>query len=383
MDFNLTSEQIAFQKLAAEFARNHMAPYAAMWDREHIFPLPTLRLAADLGFAGIYIRDDVGGANLSRLDAALIFEQLATACPSTAAYLSIHNMVSWLIDAYGTPEQRQCWLPKLARMQLLGSYCLTEPHAGSDAAALTTNATREGNDYIINGCKAFISGGTTSDLYLCMVRTSELGAKGITCLIIEKDRPGISFGKQETKLGWHSQSTSMVFFTNCRVPVTNLIGSENEGFKIALHALDGGRVNIAACSLGGAKACLESARQYMHEREQFNQKLVTFQTLQFTFSDMFTALESARLLTYRAATSLDQKHPDKTIHCAMAKQIASEIGFKIADQSLQIYGGYGYLNDYPIERYFRDLRVHRILEGTNEIMRLIIARQCLQLGYSL
>lgn len=377
MDFTFTDEQQAFQKLARDFAANEMQPFAKEWDEKHIFPIETFKKAATLGLAGLCVRHDVGGSQLSRLDSAIIFEELAHACVSTAAYLSIHNMVAWLIDTYANDTLRQQWLPRLTTMELFGSYCLTEPGSGSDAASLKTTAVKKDNHYIVNGTKAFISGGSVSDIYACMVRTGSEGPKGISCLLIEKSTPGLSFGKKEMKLGWHSQPTTMVFFDNCKIPAENLIGNEGQGFNIALHALNGGRINIAACSLGGAKACLNLARQHMHERQQFKQKLAEFEALQFKFADMFTALESARLLVYKAATALDQYHPNAALYCAMAKRLASDNGFQICNDALQIFGGYGYMTEYPLERYFRDLRVHQILEGTNEIMRLIIARKTL------
>lgn len=375
MDFKLTEDQIAFQELARRFAQAEMLPQAKEWDEKNIFPVETLRKAAALGFASLTVPMDMGGTGLKRLDSALIFEELAAACPSTAAYLSIHNMVSSLIDHYGSPALRQSWLPKLATMEVLSSYCLTEPNAGSDAASLKTSALRSGDAYVLNGTKAFISGGSVSDIYVCMVRTGDEGPQGISCLLIEKDRPGLSFGKKEVKLGWHSQPTTMVFFENCRIPVENRIGAEGQGFKIALSALNGGRINIAACSLGGAKKCLSLARQYMLERRQFKKKLMEFEALQFKFADLLTAWESARLMVYRAAVALDEQDPHAIYYCAMAKLLATDNCFSICDEALQIFGGYGYLNDYPIERYFRDLRVHKILEGSNEIMRLIISRQ--------
>lgn len=377
MDFNFTEEQQSFQQLAHEFAEHEMLPYAKEWDEKHIFPVTTLRKAAELGFAALCVRNDVGGTQLSRLDCALIFEELATACPSTAAYLSIHNMVGWLIDTYANEQLRQTFLPRMVTMESLASYCLTEPSAGSDAASLKTTAVKAGDDYIINGAKAFISGGSATDIYVCMVRTGETGAKGISCLLVEKDTPGLSFGKKEIKLGWHSQPTTMVFFENCRVPAKQLIGAEGQGFNIALSALNGGRLNIAACSLGGAKACLRYAKNHLHERQQFNKKLMEFQALQFKFADMFTHLEAARLMVHRAAHALDQKNSSAPMYCAMAKRLATDTGFQICHEALQLFGGYGYMCEYPIERYFRDLRVHQILEGTNEIMRLIIARSVL------
>src|SRR3990167_10744666 len=375
MNFNLTEEQQAIREMARNFADKQMAPHAAKWDAEFIFPADTLRQAAALGLAAIYVRPDVGGSELSRLDSTIIFEELATACPSTAAYLSIHNMVGWLIDTYANESLRQHWLPQLASMDCFSSYCLTEPHAGSDAASLTTTALRENDYYILNGAKAFISGGSHSDIYICMVRTSPDGADGISCLLVEKERECISFGKPEKKMGWHSQPTTAVYFENCRVPISNRIGEEGKGFKIALSALNGGRLNIAACSLGGAKQCLQLTRRYMLERKQFQKTLSEFEALQFSFADMMTELDASRLMVYRGAHALDHKHPRAILYCAMAKRLATDLCFQICNQTLQIHGGYGYLRDYPIERYFRDLRVHQILEGTNEIMRLIIAKQ--------
>lgn len=378
MNFELNEEQNAIRDMARDFAEQEMAPFAAEWDEKHIFPVETLRKAAALGLAAIYVNPDVGGSGLSRLDSAIIFEELSAACPSTAAYISIHNMVGWLIDQYGSDALRTHWLPKLATMEVLTSYCLTEPSSGSDAASLKTTAQRDGDSYILNGAKAFISGGSTSDLYAVMVRTGDASPKGITCVLVEKDRAGLSFGKREEKLGWHSQPTTTVFFENCRIPVTNRVGEEGMGFKIALNALNGGRVNIAACSLGGARQCITNTRQYLLERTQFKQKLADFEALQFRFADMATDLEASRLMVHRAATSLDTKHPDAIMHCAMAKRLATDLCFNICNQALQLHGGYGYIREYPIERYFRDLRVHQILEGTNEIMRLIISRQVFQ-----
>ena|SRR3990167_6993813 len=383
MNFSLTQDQISMREMARQFAEHEMAPLASEWDEKCIFPIETLRKAAALGLATIYVRSDVGGSELSRLDSALVFEELATACPSTAAYLSIHNMVAWLIDYYGNDQLRKLWLPKLATMDILSSYCLTEPSSGSDAASLKTTAVRNGDDYILNGTKAFISGGSVSDLYACMVRTGDDGPKGITCVMVEKNTPGISFGKQEKKLGWHSQPTTMVFFENCRVPMRHRIGQEGQGFNIALSALNGGRINIAACSLGGAKQCITFAQQYMRERTQFKQKLAEFEALQFKLADMLTEFESARLMTYRAASALDQQDPSAIMYCAMAKRLTTDLCFDICNQALQLYGGYGYMREYPIERYVRDLRVHQILEGTNEIMRLIIAKQAFQEGFEL
>jgi butyryl-CoA dehydrogenase len=377
MDFGLTDDQQAFQRLARDFAINEMAPFAKEWDEHHIFPVPTLRKAAELGLAALYVREDVGGTQLSRVDGAVIFEELSTGCVSTAAYLTIHNMVGWLIDQYANETLRKTWLPKLARMDLLSSYCLTEPDSGSDAASLKTTAVRDGDDYILNGTKAFISGGSVSDLYAVMARTGEDGPKGISCILVKNGTPGLSFGKKESKLGWHSQPTTMVFFENCRVPASNLVGEEGQGFNIALSALNGGRVNIAACALGGAKACLQLAKKHMNERRQFKKKLTDFQALQFRFADMLTDLEASRLMIHRAAHALDIKDPNAFMYCAMAKRLATDNAFSICNDTLQIFGGYGYICEYPIERYFRDLRVHQILEGTNEIMRLIISRHAL------
>ena len=378
MDFELNTEQAAFQAMARDFAANEFAPHAALWDRDKVFPVDALRKAAALGFGGIYVAEDVGGSGLARLDAALIFEALASACASTSAYLSIHNMANWMVDAFGNDAQRQKWLPGLSTMELLASYCLTEPGSGSDAAALKTRAVRDGDDYVLNGSKAFISGAGSTDLYVTMVRTGEDGPRGISCLAIEKDSPGLSFGAQENKLGWHSQPTAMVNFEDCRVPLANRIGDEGQGFRIAMAGLDGGRINIAACSLGAAAASLEVAREHLLVREQFGRKLADFQALQFKLADMATELEAARLMIYNAAAKLDAKAPDATQACAMAKRFATDAGFNVCNDALQLLGGYGYLMDHPVERHLRDLRVHQILEGTNEIMRVIIARGLLK-----
>lgn len=375
MDFSLTQEQNVMRAMAQEFAKNEIAPFANEWDEKHLFPIETLRKAAALGLAAMTVSSTVGGTELHRLDSTIIFEELATACPTTAAYLSIHNMVGWLIDTYADESLRKQWLPRLASMDVFSSYCLTEPSSGSDAASLKTSAVQKGDDYIVNGSKAFICGGSVSDIYVCMVRTGEEGSKGISCLLIEKDSPGISFGKREEKLGWRNLPTTMVYFENCRVPIRNRIGAEGQGFKIALNALNGGRINIAACSLGGAKKCLTLTRQYMLERTQFKQKLADFEALQFKFADMLTNFEASRMMVHRAAVALDQQDPKAALYCAMAKRMATDLCFDICNQALQLHGGYGYIRDYAIERYFRDLRVHQILEGTNEIMRLIIARQ--------
>lgn len=377
MDFNLTEDQTAFQDAARRFAADKLAPHAAKWDEESIFPVDVMREAAALGFAGIYVSEDVGGSALTRTDAALIFEALAKGCTSTSAFMSIHNMSGWMIDRFGSEEQRQQWLPDLTSMAKIASYCLTEPGSGSDAAALSTKAVRDGEDYVLNGGKAFISGAGVSDVYVTMVRTGADGPKGVSCLIIPKDTPGLSFGKVERKMGWNSQPTAQVLFEGARVPVANRVGTEGEGFKIAMAGLDGGRINIAACSIGTAQGALDAAMAYMDERKAFGQRLADFQALQFKAADMATNLDAARLMTYRAARSLDAKSPDATLHCAMAKRFATDAGFDICNEALQIHGGYGYLKDFPLERHVRDVRVHQILEGTNEIMRVIIARKLL------
>jgi alkylation response protein AidB-like acyl-CoA dehydrogenase len=378
MDFALSDEQRAFEATARQFAHDEWLPNAPGWDEREEFPEAALRTAAALGFAGIYVGEEFGGSGLSRLDATIIFEELAGACVSTAAFLSIHNMAAWMIDRFGSREQRARFLPKLMPMAHFVSYCLTEPGSGSDAAALQTRARRDGDDYVLNGTKAFISGGGRSDLYVTMVRTGEAGPKGISCLVVENGTPGLSFGKPEKKLGWHSQPTAMVNFADCRVPVHNRLGAEGDGFTIAMMGLDGGRLNIGACSLGGARASMEAARAYMLERRQFGQRLADFQALQFALADMATELDAARLMLRRAAASLDNGDPDATLHCAMAKRLATDAGFRVCNEALQLHGGYGYLKDFAIERYLRDVRVNQILEGTNEIMRVIIARRLLR-----
>ncbi len=377
MDFNLTEHQSAFRATARDFARAALMPHAREWDEKEIFPVEALREAATLGFGGIYVGEDVGGSALTRLDAAIIFEELAQGCPSTAAYISIHNMAAWMIDAYGNAALRKRFLPRLCNMQHFASYCLTEPDSGSDAASLKTTAVRDGDCYVLNGTKAFISGGGVSDIYACMVRTGGNGPKGISCIVVEKDAPGISFGVQEKKLGWKSQPTAMVIFENCRVPASNLVGKEGEGFSIAMSGLDGGRINIAACSIGGAQFCLDATVAYMRERKQFGQKLTDFQALRFRIADYATQIEAARLMVHRAAAAVTNGEPVATHLAAMAKKFATDAGFEVANGCLQLHGGYGYLRDYPIERVMRDLRVHQILEGTNEIMRLIVSRNLL------
>jgi alkylation response protein AidB-like acyl-CoA dehydrogenase len=372
--FSLTEDQIAIRDMAQDFAAETLAPHAARWDEEKHFPIEEMRAAAALGMGGIYIRDDVGGSGLSRLDAALIFEALSTGCPTVAAYISIHNMCAWMIDRYGADEQRQRFLPKLCTMEHLASYCLTEPGAGSHAPALKTKAVLDGDHYVLDGQKQFISGAGVSDIYVVMARTGEAGPGGISTIVVEKDTPGLSFGANEKKMGWNAQPTRAVIFENCRVPVANRLGPEGIGFKIAMAGLDGGRLNIGACSLGGAQGALDRSIAYAKERKAFGSRIADFQALQFKLADMATELEAARSLLWRAAAALDAKTPDATKLCAMAKRIATDTGFEVANHALQIHGGYGYLADYGIEKIVRDLRVHQILEGTNEVMRMIVAR---------
>src|ERR1700742_3140981 len=377
MDFDLTEEQRAFQATARQFARDDMMPHARNWDEGEVFPVDALRKAAALGFGGIYVKEDVGGSALSRFDSTIIFEELAQGCTSTGAYISIHNMAAWMIDAFGGLAQRKKFLPKLCTMEHFASYCLTEPGSGSDAASLVTRARRDGEHYVLDGAKAFISGGGVSDIYVVMARTGESGPRGISCIVVEKGTPGLSFGAQEKKLGWKSQPTAMVMFENCRVPVANRIGREGEGFKIAMGGLDGGRLNIAACSIGGAQFCLDRTIAYMRERKQFGQRLADFQALRFRLADYATELEAARLMVRRAAVAVGNKEPGGTRLAAMAKRFATDIGFDAVNGCLQLHGGYGYLRDHPIERVLRDVRVHQILEGTNEVMRLIVSRDIL------
>ncbi len=377
MDFSLTEEQRAFQTTARQFAREEMMPHARDWDEGEVFPVEALRKAAALGFGGICVKEDVSGSALTRLDAALIFEELAQGCTSTAAYISIHNMAAWMIDAFGNETVRQKFLPKLCTMEHFASYCLTEPGAGSDAASLTTRARRDGEHYVLDGAKAFISGGGRSDIYVVMARTGEAGPRGISCIVVENGTPGLSFSAQEKKLGWKTQPTAMVIFENCRVPVANRIGIEGQGFKIAMAGLDGGRLNIGACSLGGAQFCLDRTVKYMKERKQFGSRLADFQALQFRVADYATELEAARLLLHRAALAVGEGDGQATRLAAQAKRLATDTGFEVVNGCLQLHGGYGYLRDHPIERVLRDVRVHQILEGTNEIMRLIISRAML------
>ncbi len=375
MDFTLSDDQRAIEEAARAFAQAEFAPNSAAWDEARHFPVEVLRKAAALGFAGIYIGEDVGGSALTRLDASIVFEALSYGDVASAAYLTIHNMASWMIDRFGSDELRRRYLPRLTTMELVASYCLTEPGSGSDAGALRTTARLEGGHYVLSGSKAFISGGGVSDLYVVMARTGEAGAKGVSAIVVEAGTPGLSFGAQERKMGWNAQPTAQVNFDNVRVPVENRIGQEGEGFRFAMMGLDGGRLNIASCSLGGAAFALDTAHAYMIERRQFGKPLAEFQALQFKIADMATELEAARLMVRRAADALDRRDPQATKLCAMAKRFATDAGFEIANQALQLHGGYGYLKDYPLERVVRDLRVHQILEGTNEIMRVIIARE--------
>jgi butyryl-CoA dehydrogenase len=378
MQFALDEDQIAVRDMARSFAAENIAPHALRWDEEKYFPVEVMREAADLGMGGIYIRDDVGGSGLSRLHAALIFEALATGCPTVSAFISIHNMASWMIDTFGTEAQRQAYLPKLCSMELIASYCLTEPGAGSDAAALRTRAVRDDDHYVLNGQKQFISGAGATGLLVVMVRTGGEGAGGISTLVIDANTPGVSFGANERKMGWNAQPTRAVIFENARVPVANRLGEEGIGFKIAMAGLDGGRLNIAACSLGGAQSALDKSLAYMKERKAFGKRLDEFQALQFRLADMAIELEAARTFVWRAAAALDRKDSDATMLCAMAKRFGTDVGFEVANQALQLHGGYGYLSEYGIEKIVRDLRVHQILEGTNEIMRLIVSRKLIE-----
>jgi len=376
--FDLTDEQRQIQEMAQAFTDDAITPHAGEWDEKHIFPRDTIRAAAELGFGSIYVSEESGGIGLGRLEAALIMEAMAYGCPSTSAFISIHNMAAWMIDRFGSATVKQKYLPSMVTMERMGSYCLTEPGSGSDAAALKTRAVKEGDSYIVSGSKAFISGGGENEVYVTMVRTGQEGPKGISCLVIEKDMPGVSFGAQEKKLGWHSQPTAQVNFDEVRVPAENLVGAEGEGFRIAMMGLDGGRLNIGACSLGGAQRCLDEAISYTKERKQFGQPIADFQATQFTLADMETELQAARMLLYAAAVKVTENAPDKSRFAAMAKRLATDTGSSVVDRALQLHGGYGYLQDYPIERFWRDLRVHSILEGTNQIMRVIVARDMLR-----
>lgn len=378
MDFALTDDQAQIRDMVRGFAAEKIAPYAAQWENEKAIPRQILKEAAELGLAAITVREESGGSGLSRVESVLIFEELSYADPVVASFLSIHNMCAWMIDSYGSSEQRQVWLPKLCAMEQVASYCLTEPGSGSDAAALKTKAVKDGNNhYRLTGSKAFISGGGYSDLYLVMCRTGEEGPKGISCILVETGTEGLSFGANERKMGWHAQATAMVNLDQARVPATQLIGAEGQGFSIAMNGLNGGRLNIAACSLGAAQSALDKALAYMKERKAFGRNLAQFQALQFKIADMETELQAARVFLYHAAWKLSTNAPDARKFCAMAKRFVTDTGFRVANEALQIHGGYGYLADFGIEKIVRDLRVHQILEGTNEIMRLIVARDML------
>jgi alkylation response protein AidB-like acyl-CoA dehydrogenase len=376
--FDLTDDQKAIQEAARRFTADAITPHAAHWDADHVYPKATVQAAAQLGFGAIYVSEASGGIGLGRLEAALIMEAMAYGCPSTSAFISIHNMAAWMIDCFGSAEVKGRYLPQLVGMDWIASYCLTEPAAGSDAAALKTRAVRDGDHYVVTGSKAFISGGGVNDVYVTMVRTGADGPRGISCLVIEKDMPGVSFGAPERKLGWHSQPTAAVHFDGVRVPVANLVGDEGQGFAIAMSGLDGGRLNIGACSLGGAQRALDEAVQYTRQRQQFGKAIADFQATQFTLADMATELAAARALLYQAAAKVNDGAADKTMFAAMAKRLATDTGMTVVDRALQLHGGYGYLQDYPVERFFRDLRVHQILEGTNQVMRMITARELLR-----
>ena len=376
--FELTEDQLQIQEMARKFTADAITPNAAEWDEKHIFPRDTIREAAELGFGAIYVSEESGGIGLGRLEAALIMEAMAYGCPSTSAFISIHNMAAWMIDRFGSAEVKQKYLPSLISMQRMGSYCLTEPGSGSDAASLKTRAVLDGDHYVVSGSKAFISGGGENEVYVVLTRTSDDGAKGITAMVVEKEMPGVTFGAQEKKLGWHSQPTAQVNFDEVRVPVANRVGGEGEGFRVAMMGLDGGRLNIGACSLGGAQRCLDEAVAYTKDRKQFGQAIADFQATQFTLADMETELQAARCLLYVAAAKVTANAPDKTRFAAMAKRLATDTGSSVVDRALQLHGGYGYLMDYPIERFWRDLRVHSILEGTNQIMRVIVGRDMLR-----
>ena len=378
MDFDLTEEQQRFREAARDFAEREMAPHAARWDREAIFPRETIALAGELGFCGLYADPDHGGLGLPRLDATLVFEELAAACPSTAAFITIHNMATWMITRFADPAVAAEWGPVLASGSRLASYCLTEPGAGSDAASLKTTARRDGDHYVLNGGKAFISGAGATDVLVVMARTGAGGPQGISALVVPADLPGIGYGKKEEKMGWNSQPTRQISFDEVRVPAGHLLGNEGDGFKIAMKGLDGGRINIATCSVGAAQAALTAAARYMHERRQFGRPLADFQALQFKLADMATELVAARQMVRLAATRLDRSDRDASVYCAMAKRLATDLCFEVCNQALQIHGGYGYIREYPLERLLRDARFHQILEGTNEIMRVIIARRMLQ-----
>ncbi|EGX7690080.1 acyl-CoA dehydrogenase family protein [Vibrio parahaemolyticus] len=377
MDFELNEDQRAFADTAQQFSLERLAPMAAEWDEKQIFPKDVLKEAGELGFLSLYTPEEHGGLGLSRLDASIVFEQLSMGCTSTTAFMTIHNMVSWMVASFATEDVRAKYCPKLVTGEWLGSYCLTEPNAGSDAASLTTTASKKGDTYVLNGGKAFISGAGETDVLVVMARTGEAGAKGVSAFVVPAQADGISYGRKEPKMGWNSQPTRAVTFENVVIPASHLLGEEGQGFIFAMKGLDGGRINIATCSVGTAQQALNQATQYMQERKQFGKSLAQFQALQFKLADMATDLVAARQLVRYAASKLDRGDPDATTYCAMAKRFATDVGFQICDQALQLYGGYGYIKEYPMERYFRDVRVHQILEGTNEIMRLIIARRLL------
>lgn len=376
--FDLSEDQVAIQDMARKFTADAITPFAAEWDEKSHYPVDVWKAAGQLGFGAIYVSEESGGTGLGRLEAALIMEAMAYGCPSTSAFVSIHNMASWMIDCFGSAELKARFLPELVTMDKIASYCLTEPGSGSDAAALKTTARLDGDHYVLNGTKQFISGAGYNDVYVVMVRTGDNGAKGISCLVVEKDTPGLSFGAPEKKLGWNSSPTAQVIFEDCRVPVANRVGAEGDGFRFAMMGLDGGRLNIGACSLGGAQRCLDEAIKYTKERQQFGQPVADFQNTQFMLADMATDLEAARALLYMAAAKVSANAPDKSRFSAMAKRLATDSGSEIVNKALQLFGGYGYLRDYPIERFWRDLRVHSILEGTNQVMRMIIGRDLLR-----
>ena len=376
--FDLTDDQRAIQEMAQRFTADAITPFAAKWDEDHVFPRDTIKSAAELGFAAIYVSEASGGIGLGRLESALIMEAMAYGCPAVSAFISIHNMASWMIDSFGSETVKSKYLPSLVTMDRISSYCLTEPGSGSDAAALKTKAVRDGDHYVVTGSKAFISGAGQNEVYVTMVRTGGEGPKGISCLVIEKDMPGVSFGANERKMGWRAQPTAQVNFDGVRVPVENLVGGEGDGFKIAMAGLDGGRLNIGACSLGGAQRAIDEALAYTRQRSQFGKAIADFQNTQFRLADMETELQAARILLYAAAAKVTAQAPDKTKFSAMAKRFATDTGMSVVDRALQMFGGYGYLQDYPIEKLYRDLRVHQILEGTNEIMRVVIARELMR-----
>ncbi|HCH5601003.1 TPA: acyl-CoA dehydrogenase family protein [Vibrio parahaemolyticus] len=383
MDFELNEDQLAFAEVAKQFADQMLAPHAAEWDENHHFPKDVLRQAGELGFLSIYTPPEHGGLGLSRLDAAIIFEQLAMGCTATTAFMTIHNMATWMITSFAKTEIAQQFSADLISGEKLASYCLTEPNAGSDAASLTTSAVRDGDEFVLNGAKVFISGAGDTDVLVVMARSCGEGAGGVSAFVVPADIEGISYGKKEAKMGWNCQPTRMITFENVRIPADYLLGEEGEGFKFAMLGLDGGRINIATCSVGTAQQALNEAKQYMTERKQFGRSLAQFQALQFKLADMATELVAARQMVRLAAAKLDAQHAEKSAYCAMAKRFATDVGFKVCDQALQIHGGYGYIKEYPVERHFRDVRVHQILEGTNEIMRLIISRRLLTEGVEL